>query len=421
MNSEAKDDNPPAASSAAWSPTAAPSQVLPLLDVDDPELLAALGKDASEAAAPAVPAHSAPPEPATSAADPYPDRLAALRDIARELRQAADAAETMQMIIDLSCACTGSDAGMLTLTQPEPRQAVSGTALGAGPYISIQLRAGGPSFGELVLTRMAGALEFEPEDETFAELVGEYVAKAVGAMRRGTVLSGEQQDFLDRVTEELRSPLAGTHNVLHVLSNGMAGPVTEEQQKYLATAAGDTGRLLRMIDDLLAVARLRPPEGREMEAVPVGPWLRGVVDDHQKAARTRGITLELREPSQPHVVKGVPAQLTLALGHLLANALKFTETGGRVDVSADLVERMLRVTVADTGIGFDAGDANRMLDLFARAINAEAAKIPGIGLGLFLTAEILKNHSGRIWLESHQGEGTQAHLALPPAVPDPAL
>lgn len=397
--------------------------MLPLLDFEDPEFLAAMGKEVpapaeaepSPATEPAAPAEAEPP------AAPRPDRLAVLRDIARKLRQAADATETMQMIVDLSCACTGSDAGMLTLTQPEARQVVSGSALGAGPYISIQLRAGGPSVGELVLTRLAGAPEFDAEDETFAELVAEYVAKAVGAMRRGTVLSDEQQDFLDRVTEELRSPLAGTRNVLHVLMNGMAGPVTEEQKKYLATAAGDTGRLLRMVDDLLAVARLRPPEGREMEAVPVGPWLREVVEGQQKAARLCGVTLELREPSAPHVVKAVPAQLTLALEHLIANALKFTDAGGRVDVTAEPAEGMLRITVADTGIGFDAGDSNRMLDPFARAINAEAAKIPGIGLGLFLAAEIAKNHTGRVWLESRRDAGTQAHLALPPALPDTGL
>ena len=187
------------------------------------------------------------------------DRLTALRDIARKLRHAPDAVDTLQMIVDVSCACTGSDAGMLTLTQPENRQVVSGSALGAGPYISVQLRACGPTFGELVLTRMADAAEFLPEEETFAELVGEYVAKAVGGMRHGTVLYDEEQGFLDRVTQELRAPMAGTRNVLSVLLDGTAGPLTEEQRGYITAAAADTARLLRMVEDLLSLARLRPP------------------------------------------------------------------------------------------------------------------------------------------------------------------
>jgi signal transduction histidine kinase len=387
--------------------------MLPLLNFDDPEVLAALGKDRHEANG----ADHEAPEPVKA----RPDRMKALRDIARKLRQAPDAEETLQMIIDLSCECTGSDAGMLTITQPEHRQVVAGSALGAGPYISVQLRAGGPSFGELVLTRMAGGDEYDSEDETFGELVGEYVAKAVGALRRGTVLSDEQQDFLDRVTEEIRSPMASTGNFLRVLLDGTAGSLTEEQRGYVTAASGETTRLLRIVQDLLNVSRLRPPETREMESIPISPWLRRMVREHEKLARARRIELVLKDPDEALMVKGVPNQLDCVLEHLLANALKFTDEGGRVEVTATLTEGMVRVSVTDDGIGFDPSDANRMLDCFARAINAAAAKIPGIGLGLFLAGEIVKNHSGRLWLETRRDEGTQAFLALQPMVTDVAL
>ena len=90
------------------------------------------------------------------------------------------------------------------------------------------------------------------------------------------------------------------------------------------------------------------------------------------------------------------------------------EPGGRVDVTVGLVETLVRVSVRDTGIGFDQADANRMTDCFARALTAEAARIPGLGVGLFLANEIVKHHGGRLWLESTRDQGTQAHLALPP-------
>jgi signal transduction histidine kinase len=158
-----------------------------------------------------------------------------------------------------------------------------------------------------------------------------------------------------------------------------------------------------------------------MDSIPIAPWLRRVVREHEKLARARGIELSLTEPTEVLMVKGVPAQLDVVLEHLLANAFKFTDPGGHVVVSAALMEGMVRVTVTDTGIGFDPADANRMLDCFARAINAEAAKIPGIGVGLFLAGEVVKNHSGRLWLETRRDEGTQAHLALQPMAADVAL
>jgi signal transduction histidine kinase len=114
------------------------------------------------------------------------------------------------------------------------------------------------------------------------------------------------------------------------------------------------------------------------------------------------------------MVQAVPDQLDVVIDHMLDNAIKFTDPGGRIDVTVAMIEGMLRVTVADTGMGFDNGEANRMTDMFARAITAEAARVPGLGIGLYLANEIVKNHSGRMQLDSHRDEGTQAHLVLPP-------
>ena len=403
------EEPPPVASSAAWDSTAAPSQVLPLLNFDDPDILAALGKE-PPAPEPAIVASVEEPE------KPKIDRMAALRDVARKLRQAPDAEETLQMIIEVSCESTGSDAGMLTITQPEHRQVVAGSALGAGPYINVQLRAGGPSFGELVLTRMSGGEEYEAEEETFAELVGEYVAKAVGALRRGTVLSDEQQDFLDRVTEEMRTPVASTGNFIKAILDPGTGPLNEEQRGYASAASADIARVQAMMADLLALSRLRPPESREMESIPVAPWLRRVVREYDYAAKARQIDVKYVESDSTLVVKGVPRQLDTVLRQLISNALKFSDDGSEIEVGAGLSEGLVRITVTDKGMGFDPADAPRMLDCFARATNAEAAGIPGMGVGLFLASEIMKNHSGRVWLETRRDEGTQAHFALNPAL-----
>jgi signal transduction histidine kinase len=340
--------------------------------------------------------------------------MAALRDIARKLRTAPDGEETLQFVIDKACECTGSDAAMLTVSAPTQRQFVSGTALGAGPYISLPLRAGGPSFGEIVLTRMSGADEFESEDETFGELVAEYVAKAITTLRAGTVLSAEEQDFVDRVTEELRSPLAGAVSTLASVLEGQGGELPEDARRYVAAAAGDTRRMLSTVDDLLALAHLRPPDLRHMEAIPVGPWLERVVERMQPVAAARGVSLTYRPAPGALLTLGVPDQLDRVAAQLIGNAIKFTEPGGRVDVTVGLVEALVRVSVRDTGIGFDQAEANRMTDCFARALTADAARIPGLGIGLYLANEIVKHHGGRLWLESTRDQGTQAHLALPP-------
>jgi signal transduction histidine kinase len=391
----------PLASAAAWSPHAAPAPQQPsrVLTLDG---FVATTSEAAE-----------PDAPSPARAAPRPDRLVTLRDIARRLRTSPDAEDTLQFVIDASCACTGSDAGMLTISAGENRQVVFGRALGAGAHMSVPLRAGGPSFGEIVMTRMAGAEEFESEDQIFGELVAEYIAKAVGGLRRGSVLTDEQQDFIDRVTEELRAPLAGAVNLLEAVNRGQAGP--QEARGYLQTATRDSARTLGFLDDLIHMARLRAPEPREMESIPVGPWLRRCVDAAMPEAQAAGHKLLLRASDQPWVVKGVPAQLDLAVRHLLDNAVKFTPDPGTIEISAILTEGMLRVSIADPGIGFESSEAGRMVECFARAANAEAARIPGAGVGLFLASEIARVHGGRLSIESRPDTGTQAHIALPTA------
>ncbi len=279
------DEPIPIASSAAFMPSAAPLKKFEskILTLDD---------DFGSAFTNKAPA-PAEPEPVVEVEPPI-DRLAVLRDLARKLRAAPDSDETLQLVIDEACRCTRSDAAMLTLSAPVSRQFVCGTALGAGPYISVPLRAGGPSFGELVLTRLAEGADYESEDETFGELVAEYVAKAVSTLRSGTIISQEEQDFIDRISEDLRSPLAGAVATLGatVTSDGLDG----DSRRYLRATHGDLRRMLNTVDNLLMLAHLRPPGASDLQTVPVTPWLERAVESRRQAAADREVMVTLRPP-----------------------------------------------------------------------------------------------------------------------------
>jgi signal transduction histidine kinase len=398
------DNGIPLASPAAWAPNAAPLVKMEskVLTLDD----SAFGRAITNR----TPVEDLPPEPELlQPVAPPIDRLAALRDLARKLRTAPEAEETLQFVIDKACECTRSDAAMLTLSAPMSRQFVCGTALGAGPYISVPLRAGGPSFGEIVLTRLAEGAEYASEDETFAELVSEYVAKAIGTLRSGTIIPQEAQDFIDRVTEELRSPLAGAASTIGLACG--AEEINGDTRKYLRSAHGDTQRLLNTVDNLMLLAHLRPPQLREMESMPIGPMLERVVESRKQQAEDRGVSVTYRPAPEAYVVQGVPNQLDTVVGQLISNAIKFTEPGGRVDITAGMQEGMVKIAVRDTGI--DNSDALRMTECFTRSITAEAARIPGMGIGLFLANQIVEHHGGRLWLESRRDEGTLAQVNLP--------
>ena len=393
----------PVASAAAFMPSAAPlkpfeSKILTLEDYGT-----AFTNTTPE------PEAERPQAPIVAVAPPI-DRLAALRDLARTLRTAPDSDETLQRVIDETCRCTRSDAAMLTLSAPLSRQFVSGTALGAGPYISVPLRLGGPSFGEIVLTRLAEGADYESEEETFAELIAEYVAKAVSTLRAGTIISHEEQDFIDRVTQDLRSPLAGA-----VATIGMArdaAGLADDTQRYLRSAHGDLRRMLGTVDGLILLAHLRPAKLSDMHTVAVTPWLAGAVERVQALATDRQVSVTFREPAEAYLVTGVAEQLDVVADQLLNNAVKFTDPGGRVDITAGLAEGQVKISVRDTGIGFDGAEAGKMLECFARALSAEAGRYPGLGVGLFIANQIVDFHGGKLWLESSRDAGTQAYVTL---------
>ena len=354
-----------------------------------------------------------PPATPAQTADGRADRIAGLREIARRLRSAPDDEKTLQYIVDQACACTGASAGVINLHVPSERHVHFGAALGGGARLHAPLKADGSVLGDMELTRMAGEDAFDVEDESFVELVADYLGRATLGVHEGTALDPATREFVNAVTEELRSPLATVSGLLDVVLRGGAGPVPEGQATYLRMAAEHNERLMALSSDMLTLARMRTPRPREMDVIAIGPWLHECVEERRPDAATRGVTIELAAAAEPLLVRAVPGLLARVADHLLDNAIKFSREGGHVEVHAVRWGSVARLTVKDSGIGFDRADAARIFGRFQRGATAEEHRIPGAGLGLALVHEIVDAHGGRAWAESVKGESTEVHVTLP--------
>ena len=167
----------------------------------------------------------------------------------------------------------------------------------------------------------------------------------------------------------------------------------------------------------MMLAHLRPPQLRDMEAVPVGPLLERAVERRKHAGRgPRRVASPTGPAPEAYVVQGVAgAARHASSASCSSNAIKFTEPGGRVDVTAGLSRARSRSPCATPASASTTPTPNRMTECFARAITAEAARIPGMGIGLFLANQIVEHHGGRLWLESRRDEGTLAQVRPAPA------
>ena len=222
-------------------------------------------------------------------------------------------------------------------------------------------------------------------------------------------------DMLASVSHELKTPVSTIRGFLTLVLDGKAGDLPPKQREFLEVARRNTGRLLRLVEDLLMVAQA---ESGRLDLRFSEVDLEEVVDDTVEAARLRAeeqdVAVELVGEALPPIA-GDAARLGQLLDNLVGNAIKFTPPGGRVEVRAEVVDHNVLLVVADSGIGISEADQKRIFDAFYRAVDVTEQPIPGAGLGLAISKAIVDGHLGTIRVESREGQGTTFTVRLPVA------
>jgi signal transduction histidine kinase len=238
-----------------------------------------------------------------------------------------------------------------------------------------------------------------------------YARQAGQAADRLRELDQMKDAFLVSVSHEFRTPLSSIAGYLEILLEG--GYTADASQRFLTIMQRNSTRLLRLVEELLLVARLTE-EGMDLSQsdVDLAGLIRVSVEIARAAADQQGVRLVDHSGPEPVPARGDARRLGQALDHLLANAIKFTEPGGEVSVRARAGEQP-EMTVTDTGIGIAAKDLPHVRDRFYRATEAETMAAPGPGLGLAIVQAIADAHEGSLTLESKPGVGTTARLTLP--------
>ena len=223
--------------------------------------------------------------------------------------------------------------------------------------------------------------------------------------------------FTANIHHELRTPLTLTLAPIESMLGGEFGAVSELQRQYLKTAEANALRLLKLINNLLDLAKLESHgltlHRARLEAAPlVGEML----DRVRPMAERKGIDLAARCGDDVPAIQADPEAVEKILINLLGNALKFTERGGRIVVELEPAEDdggvVLRVV--DSGIGIQADQLDRIFDRFAQVDASSTRKHEGTGIGLSLCHELIELHGGHIWAESEGlGHGTRMCVWLP--------
>ncbi|HEV2419542.1 MAG TPA: ATP-binding protein [Terriglobia bacterium] len=282
------------------------------------------------------------------------------------------------------------------------RLIVTAIRLGGGPIGSMALRGGEISDGALHALSNVVAIGLE-------RVRGQEAANEAEAARQSQEL---KSTLLDAIAHEFKTPLTSIKAAASALLASSA-PKLLEQRELVSIIDEEADRLSRLVTEAIQMARV---EGGKMQ-LSLGPHsaaslIRAALDSMQPAIEGREVRLRVA-PGLPPVSADADL-IALALRQLMDNALKYSPPGSPIVVSARAAEHGAIISVADSGQGITENQQRRIFEKFYRA-PAEGEPVNGTGMGLTIARKIMDAHSGRIWVESKPGRGSEFFISIPAA------
>ncbi len=222
-------------------------------------------------------------------------------------------------------------------------------------------------------------------------------------------LESRRDEFLSVASHELKTPVTAIKGMTELLLR-MAGrrEASEKELRALNTVNRQIDRMTRLVNDMLDVSRIAAGKlAVSIESVDLCALLTEVVEQQQLVHTTHTLSLE---PCAPCIVPGNHDRLQQVVLNLLSNAIQHSPSGSTISITMQQDTEQVTVSVRDSGHGIPK---ERQPHLFERFYQAEKNPARGLGLGLYISKEIIEQHHGRIWVESETGHGSTFSFAVP--------
>jgi two-component system OmpR family sensor kinase len=283
-----------------------------------------------------------------------------------------------------------------------PLRRIEATAVAiAGGDLSrrIELAAGDTEVG-----RLAEAL-----DMMLASIEAAYLARADGEAR-AVQSQDRMRRFIADASHELRTPLTSVRGLAEYGLQQGDDASPEELLRLMGLVAREAGRMGRLVDDLLLLARFDAGRALDRQPVDLASIAAEAVQQARLVAAGRPITLEAAEPV---IVDADAERLRQVIDNLIGNAVQHTPSQTPVTVTVSIAASSGQLTVADRGPGMTQEQASHVFDRFYRTDDARTRTRGGAGLGLAIARSLTAAHGGELTVDTKPGEGAAFHLRLP--------
>jgi len=226
-----------------------------------------------------------------------------------------------------------------------------------------------------------------------------------------------RKEFVSIVSHELRTPLTSIRGALGLIAGGITGDLPEQTKQLITIAYNNSERLGQLINDILDIEKIESGKMNfSLKPQPLLPLIEAAVEANQAYAEQHGVryVIGTNDRLDLHTKVNVDSdRLLQVMANLLSNAAKFSPPGAQVDVTVTSLERLVRVTVADSGPGIPEDFRDKIFQKFSQADSSDARQKGGSGLGLSISKALIEKMGGRIGFDTELDVGTRFHIELP--------
>ena len=318
-----------------------------------------------------------------------------------------------------------SNVGSVTQSSQSDETSYHAPSMKLASLLILPLRTRREMLGVLVIAANDPERVMTDDKLPLAEVLAERAALAienaklyteqVEARRKVEDLSRLKDEFLSIASHELRTPVTSIKGYTQLAKTLIRENDLATSEEYLDIALDQIDRMSRLILELLDVSRIET--GRlEIRREPIqwSTFVRDVVHRHHTAVSDRRFHLNVPDDDSK-TVTGDRDRLEQVLGNLLENAVKYSPDGSEIFVSVEERNEAVVTSVCDRGIGIPTDELAQVFERFHRGRHVSSTNYGGLGLGLYITKQIVERHGGAIWVDSKEGSGTTFYFSLPVA------
>ncbi len=238
--------------------------------------------------------------------------------------------------------------------------------------------------------------------------------KILAANRELERLNRVKTEFVSMVSHELRTPVTAIKGFVDVVLCEDAGPINEQQRRFLNIAHNSIERLSLLISDLLDISRIEAGQLKIiLQPVSMEKLLQDCYDTYKASIESKKINFEFKIEKKIPLVNADESRVKQVIENLISNAMKFVSEKGFIRMNIEDLGDFVIISVADTGVGISKEDQDKIFSMFYQVDSSLTRKVGGTGLGLAISKAIVEMHGGRIWVESEPGKGSIFRFLLP--------